>query len=319
MTTAGRQRGVALITALLVVALATVAAVAMATRQQLDIRRTGNLLHGEQAYTYLLGAESWARVVLARDLRDSQIDTLSEDWATQLPASFVEGGSVLGRIRDAQALFNLNSLVVAGQADEPAVDRYKHLLEALDLPVELADALVDWMDADVNVRFPDGAEDQTYLLLQPPYRTSNQPLGDISELRVIRGYEPEVIEVLRPHVIALPGPTPININTATATVLRSLAPQLSEMDGANLVSARGAQAQEAFADVGAFLALPEMDGKQPPPDAAAVSVSSEWFVFEGQANVGQASARLATLLHRSSQGVEVIQRRREFVPLPEAE
>jgi general secretion pathway protein K len=319
MTTGGRQRGVALITALLVVALATVAAVAMATRQQLDIRRTGNLLHGEQAYTYLLGAESWARVVLARDLRDSQIDTLSEDWATQLPASFVEGGSVLGRIRDAQALFNLNSLVVAGQADEPAVDRYKHLLEALDLPVELADALVDWMDADVNVRFPDGAEDQTYLLLQPPYRTSNQPLADISELRVIRGYEPEVIEVLRPHVVALPGPTPININTTTATVLRSLAPQLSEMDGANLVSARGAQAQEAFADVGAFLALPEMDGKQPPPDAAAVSVSSEWFVFEGQANVGQASARLATLLHRSSQGVEVIQRRREFVPLPEAE
>jgi general secretion pathway protein K len=319
MTTGGRQRGVALITALLVVALATVAAVAMATRQQLDIRRTGNLLHGEQAYTYLLGAESWARVVLARDLRDSQIDTLSEDWATQLPASFVEGGSVLGRIRDAQALFNLNSLVVAGQADEPAVDRYKHLLEALDLPVELADALVDWMDADVNVRFPDGAEDQTYLLLQPPYRTSNQPLADISELRVIRGYEPEVIEVLRPHVVALPGPTPININTTTATVLRSLAPQLSEMDGANLVSARGAQAQEAFADVGAFLALPEMAGKQPPPDAAAVSVSSEWFVFEGQANVGQASARLATLLHRSSQGVEVIQRRREFVPLPEAE
>jgi general secretion pathway protein K len=319
MTAAARQRGVALITALLVVALATVAAVAMATRQQLDIRRTGNLLHGEQAYTYLLGAESWARVVLARDLRDSQIDTLSEDWATQLPASFVEGGSVIGRIRDAQALFNVNSLVVAGQADAAAVERYKHLLEALDLPVELVDALVDWIDADVNVRFPDGAEDQTYLLLQPPYRTANQPLADISELRLIRGYEPEVIDVLRPHVIALPGPTPININTATATVLRSVAPQLSEIDGANLVSARAAAAEEAFTDIGTFLALPELGGKQPPPDAAAVSVSSEWFVFEAQANVGAARARLATLLHRTSQGVDVIQRRREFVPLPDAE
>ncbi len=319
MRTAEPQRGVALITALLVVALATVAAVAMATRQQLDIRRTGNLLHSEQAYSYLLGAESWARVVLERDLRDSQIDTLSEDWATQLPASFVEGGSVIGRIKDAQALFNLNSLVVAGQADAPAIERYKHLLEVLDLPVELADALVDWMDADVNVRFPDGAEDQTYLLLQPPYRTSNQPLADVSELRLIRGYEPEVIDALRPHVIALPGPTPININTAAATVLRSLAPQLSEMDGANLVSARAAEADEAFKDVGTFLALPELAGKQPPPDAAAVTVSSEWFVFESQASVGQARARLASLLHRTSQGVDVIQRRREFVSLAAAE
>jgi general secretion pathway protein K len=320
MRTAERQRGVALITALLVVALATVAAVAMATRQQLDIRRTGNLLHGEQAYTYLLGAESWARVVLARDLRNSKIDSLSEDWATLLPASFVEGGSVVGRIRDAQALFNLNSLVVGGQPDTPAIERYKHLLEALDLPVELIDPLVDWMDADVNVRFPDGAEDQTYLLLQPPYRTSNQPLADISELRVIRGYEPEVIEVLRPHVVALPGPTPLNVNTASATVLRSLAPALSEIDGANLISARTAAADEAFAEVGPFLALPELAGKQPPVDAAAVSVSSEWFVFEGQANVGQASARLSTLLHRTADGtLEVIQRRREFVPLPESE
>ena len=320
MRTAERQRGVALITALLVVALATVAAVAMATRQQLDIRRTGNLLHGEQAYTYLLGAESWARVVLTRDLRNSNIDSLSEDWATLLPASFVEGGSVVGRIRDAQALFNLNSLVVGGQPDAPAIERYRHLLEALALPVELIDPLVDWMDADVNVRFPDGAEDQTYLLLQPAYRTSNQPLADISELRLIRGYEPEVIEVLRPHVVALPGPTSLNVNTASATVLRSLVPGLSEIDGANLISARAAAADEAFAEVAPFLALPELAGKQPPVDAAAVSVSSEWFVFEGQANVGQASARLSTLLHRTADGtLQVIQRRREFVSLPEPE
>jgi len=319
MTTLRRQSGVALITALLVVALATVAAVGMAARQQLDVRRTGNLLHSEQAYTYLLGAESWARVVLQRDLRDSQIDTLAEDWATQLPASIVEGGSVIGRIRDAQALFNLNSLVVGGQPDNPAIERYKHLLEVLDLPVELADALVDWMDADVNVRFPDGAEDQTYLLLQPPYRTANQPLADISELRLIRGYEPEVIAALRPYVVALPGPTPINVNTASATVLRSLAPQLSETDGANLVSARASEPEQAFNDVGAFLALPELANKQPPVDAAAVTVNSEWFVFEGEANVGQALTRLSSLLHRTAQGMQVIQRRRAFVPLPEEE
>ncbi|MGD2073918.1 MAG: type II secretion system minor pseudopilin GspK [Gammaproteobacteria bacterium] len=310
------QRGVALITALLVVALASIAAVAMATRQHLDVRRTGNLLHGEQAYTYLLGAESWASVVLFRDLRESQIDTLEEDWATQLPATFVEGGSVIGRITDAQALFNLNNLVVGGQADEVAVDRYKHLLEALELPIELADALVDWMDADVNVRFPDGAEDQSYLLLQPPYRTANQPLVDVSELRLIQGYEPEVVETLRPYVIALPVPTPININTAGATVLRSLAPGIAESEGASLVSARP---EEGFPGTAAFLKLPELAGKEPPPDGAAVSVQSDWFLFQGEANVGQARAQLTALLYRADRGVEVVQRRRQLVRLPEPE
>ena len=318
MTKWRRQSGVALITALLVVALATVAAVGMAARQQLDIRRTGNLLHSEQAYTYLLGAESWARVVLADDLRNNQTDSANDDWANK-PVSLVEGGMVTGTVRDAQGLFNLNSLVVGGQPDNPAIERYRHLLEALDLPVELVDPLVDWLDVDVNVRFPDGAEDQTYLLLQPPYRSANQPLADISELRLVRGYEPEIIEVLRPHVTVLPGPTPINVNTAPAAVLRSLAPQLSEVDGGNLASARAAEPDGVFKDVGSFLALPEFAGKQPPPDANAVSVGSEWFVFEGQANVGSASARLSSLLHRTSQGVQVIQRRRAFVPLPQEE
>lgn len=316
MGKAERQRGVALITALLVVALASVAAVAMATRQQLDVRRTGNLLHGEQAYTYLLGAESWASVVLARDLKESQVDTLDEDWATQLPASFVEGGSVIGRISDAQAMFNLNNLVVGGQEDPVAVDRYKYLLEALELPAELADALVDWMDADVNIRFPDGAEDQTYLLLEPSYRSANQPLVDVSELRLVRGYEPQVVDTLRPYVVALPVPTPININTAGAMVLRSLAPGIAESEAASLVSARP---DKGFSGTAAFLKLPELAGKQPPPDGSAVSVQSQWFLFQGEANVGQARARLAALLYRSAQGIEVIQRRRQFVPLPEPE
>ena len=78
---AQRQRGVALITALLIVALATIAAVAMASRQQLDVRRTANILDGDQAFFYALGVESWARRILVRDQRDGQIDHPGEDWA----------------------------------------------------------------------------------------------------------------------------------------------------------------------------------------------------------------------------------------------
>ena len=95
-----RQRGVALITALLVVSLATVAAVAMVTRLQVDMRRTGNLLNGEQAYAYAVAAESWAFVILRRDQEESDFDSLGEDWASALPPIAVEGGFVNGRIED---------------------------------------------------------------------------------------------------------------------------------------------------------------------------------------------------------------------------
>ena len=186
---AGGQRGVALLTALLVVSLATVAAVAMATRQHVDVRRTGNLLHGEQAYAYALAAESWARVIMDRDAEDSSIDTLEEDWAFALPPISVEGGFVDGRITDLQGRFNINNLVgVKGAPSEADRDYFNRLLVVLDLDPALTNALLDWLDADIDARYPDGAEDDTYLLNNPPYRAANRPLSSVSELGLVKGF-----------------------------------------------------------------------------------------------------------------------------------
>jgi len=302
------QRGVALITALLVVALATLAAVAMATRQQLDIQRTGSLLHSEQAYAYVLGAENWAKVVLIRDRKDSEIDTLSEDWATQPPASIVEGGSIFGRILDLQGRFNVNGLVAGGEANADAVESYKRLLILLDLDEGLADALVDWIDENIDVRFPDGAEDDTYLLLPTPYRAANRPLVDISELRLVKGYEPKVIEKLRPFVVALPEATPINVNTASAEVLSTVAEDLGLSDGEALVEARG---EKGFESVDSFLKEDALAGKKVNP--ASLGVQSNWFLMVSEANIGQGRARLASLIQRTPDATRVVRRQREFV------
>jgi general secretion pathway protein K len=302
------QRGVALITALLVVALATIAAVAMATRQQLDLRRTGSLLHGEQAYSYVLGAESWAQVVLARDLRESGIDTLEEDWSTQPPVSFVEGGAVFGRILDLQGRFNLNNLVAGGAPDNEAIERFKRLLRLLELDETLADPLIDWIDENIDVRFPDGAEDETYMLLDTPYRTANLPLADVSELRLVKGYSAEVIDKLRPFIVALPETTAINVNTASAEVLSTVAEELSTSDGEALVEARG---EEGFESVDSFLQDPTLSAKN--AAAASLSVTSQWFLMVSEANIGQGRARLASLLQRSDRGVLVVRRQREFI------
>lgn len=304
----GQQQGVALVTALLVVAIATVAAVAMVNRQQLDIRRTGSLLHGEQAWAYVVGAENWAVVVLRRDREDSKIDTLGEDWSTQPPVSFVEGGSIIGRLIDLQGRFNVNNLVSGGGANVANIDYYKRLLRLLDLEEELADALVDWIDDDINVRFPDGAEDENYLLLETPYRVSNRPLADISELRLVKGYTAEVVARLQPYLVALPEPTPINVNTADAVLLAALDADLGLSDGEALVEARG---EDGYESVDSFKNQPALNAKQ--VDDSLLSVETRWFLMVSQADIGQGRARLASLIQRTDDALRVVRRQREFL------
>ena len=305
-----RQRGVALITALLVVALATAAAVAMATRLNVDMRRTGNLLNGEQAYAYALAAESWAYVILRRDQADSEYDSLGENWASALPPIAVEGGFVNGRIEDLQGRFNVNNLIVDGgdpAEPEAAVDDeqlayFKRLLDVLDLEPALAPALLDWIDADINATFPDGAEDEAYLLAEPPYRTANGPMVNISELRMVQGFTPEVIAVLVPHVTALPEETTININTASAAVLRALHKELDDSGVEQLISDRG---DDGFAELDTFLEHNALAGLDIEID---VDISSDWFNVLTATSVGRGKAQLESLLWRGDGSPRIISR-----------
>jgi general secretion pathway protein K len=117
-----KQQGVALITALLIFSLVAIAAVAMADRQSLDIRRTENLIHYDQAYMYALGAELFAAEVLAHGDQDKNIDTLNPDidpWNTELPPVPVDGGTIGGFIRDATARFPINNMVDANGDRQP--------------------------------------------------------------------------------------------------------------------------------------------------------------------------------------------------------
>ena len=313
-TRATRQRGVALVTALLVVSLATVAAVAMATRFQIDLRRTGNLLNGEQAYAYALSAESWASVVLRQDLQDSQHDSLDEGWSTALPPIPVEGGFVNGRVEDLQGRFNVNNVVkVGGSVNKLQLEYYKRLLDLLGLEPELAPALLDWLDGDINATFPDGAEDDEYLRADIPYRAGNRPLVDVSELRLVKGYTPEVMLALEPHVTVLPVPTPININTATPIVLQALHAELDESDIEQLIATRD---ETAFTDLKEFLAHDALAGLE---IAVATDIKTEWFSVLTDVSVGRGRARLESILYRKTGRPQIVSRTRTAKRIPEDE
>ncbi|MDJ0862431.1 MAG: type II secretion system minor pseudopilin GspK [Gammaproteobacteria bacterium] len=291
------QRGVALVTALMVVSVATVAAVALATRLQIDINRTSNLLDADQATLYALGAEGWALHVLAQDRSEGNVDSLGEQWATLLPPFAVEGGTVSAWVEDLQGRFNLNSLVADGSVNKPAVERMRWLLESLELDTGLADSVVDWIDADLDVYLPDGAEDDEYLNYERPYRPGNGLMWSPSELRLVKGMSREGFEKLIPLVTTLPIATPVNVNTAPARVLMTVAEGMTESDAESIVSDRG---EDGYKSVDSFLEHPALKGLK--VDQQAVAVSSEWFAVHAEADIGRGRARIYSIVHRASGG-----------------
>ncbi|MGW8228252.1 MAG: type II secretion system minor pseudopilin GspK [Gammaproteobacteria bacterium] len=292
-----RNRGVALLTVLLVVALATTTAVAMASRQQLDIRRTENTLYQGQALMYLYGVETWSQQFLADDRRDNEIDHNGEDWATRLPPLPVEGGQVQGFLEDLQGRFNLNTLNQSGDTGKLARERFERLLRQLDLNTEMISTILDWLDADIEARFPAGAEDDYYLGLDPAYRTANQNMLSPSELLLLKDLNKEIYDKLRPFVTTLPATTAININTASVEVLLSLADDLSKSEIESLVKKREDKPYKSVED---FLAEDMFAGKNIPLEG--LSVNSDYFLLHAQADIGHVQQTLISIFVRDKEG-----------------
>ncbi len=296
-----RERGVALVTALLVVALAAVAAVAMTSRQQVDIRRTQNALEAEQLRFYLYGVEDWAGKVLEQDRKDNQVDHAGEDWATHLPPVPLENGQLSGHIEDAQGRFNLNNLVVDGKTSAEDLARLRRLLAALELEPTLADAVVDWIDDNMDPWSPHGAEDTTYLGREPPYRAANRPLTDVSELRLVAGFDADSCRLLAPHVTALPARTAINLNTATVEVVMALADGIGRSDAEGFVAGRDGQHYTALDEA---LKAPALADRKVAHDG--LGVSSDYFVVMSDISFGRLRQRYSSLLQRNETGATTL-------------
>lgn len=304
MTGIVRQRGVAIITALLIVAIATTISISISTRLQLDVRRTGNVIAGDQAYLYTLAAESWSKRILIQDRKDSEIDHLGEDWAIELPPLPVEGGYIQGKLTDLQSCFNINSLLDAGTDTNTGTNtnvartRLERLLTNLKIDTAGAQAIIDWIDSDLQTTIPDGAEDVYYMNLDQPYRTANTPLQSISELRLIKGFEdPVVYATVLPHVCAFGVNTPININTATTEVLRSLADDLTDSDIEKIIEQRN---DTAFNNINEFTSSSNL--KEKIGSTEGLSVDTEYFMLQTESTIGQVRVLGYSIIHRNIDG-----------------
>lgn len=290
-----RHRGVALITAILISALASMVATNLAWDNAIDVRRTMVLLHRDQAMQIALGAESWVIGILHQDLTDSQTDHLAEIWATELPGLPIEGGEVFGNVTDLQGRFNINNLIDENGAVLPeSLEQFRRLLNVLGLDPRIAGITADWLDADQDAQFPDGAEDPIYTAILPPYRTANQMLTSVSELLALDGMDKETFDVLAPHITALPGRTAINVNTATPAVLQSLDENITASDVESLLAER---------EEGGFVDIPTAFSSLVAPDVLnSLDQATNFFQLRVVVRIDRVQVTMYSMLQRSPQG-----------------
>jgi general secretion pathway protein K len=297
MTTLHAQRGVAVITAILVVTIGTIIAVNLMWQGTLDLRRAESALAADQGLLYVQGAEAWAADILRQDLVDSpNSDHLGEQWAIELPPLPVDGGTIAGRLEDLQARFNLNNLIGADGRENQLVRRqFERLLNSVDIDPALAGAVVDWLDYDTDLRFPTGGEDVTYSGVEPTYHTANSMITSPSELMAIAGFDRDGYQRLAPYVTALPMGTKLNVNTASDVVLASLSDDLDIATAASLIEQR---AGADFVDIDeTFSGLVEPDVLQ------TIDGVSEHFLLTATVTLGTNQMTLRSVLQRDQSGI----------------
>ncbi|WP_162900258.1 MULTISPECIES: type II secretion system minor pseudopilin GspK [unclassified Acinetobacter] len=223
------QRGIALITILVMVALATILAATIAKHQRNTAESTAYLMRQNQALLYAKSAEAFFAELLVDDAQNAaDVDHLQETWAKPMPAFPVEDGFVSGRLEDQSGKFNLNGLLKSdGTVNEAAKLWFEKLLERVGLPAQLSEAVIDWQDENDEVSGSMGAESTYYQSLAQGYLPANRPFYNIEQLKLVRGFEGRNYQLIAPYVSALSSNAlKVNINTAPALVLASIDPKL---------------------------------------------------------------------------------------------
>lgn len=224
-------KGMALLMALVMMAIASSLAVGIWYKNQLSLARINNLQQSYQAKHYSQGMLLWASDILREDYAqdENQHDSSLDAWLQGIQGMVVEDAVLSGKLVGLNGRFNVNNLIIDGVKSEPHVAYFRNLLLALELDVSLADKVLDWMDADQTPE-PNGAEDFTYLAKSPSYQTSSQHFKHINELSLLDGLNDTDFERLSPYISTLPVTnvaTKMNVNTMPAVMLSALHPLIT--------------------------------------------------------------------------------------------
>lgn len=303
------QRGVALITIMLIVALLTVIVSRVGLSGQIWVRQVDNANAYTQAELASRATQVWVADILEQD--KNNLDGWTDLWAQPLPPMPVDWGILSGRIEDMQSRFNLNNLVdTDGKVDGQALQQFERLLTVLELDPGISQAVIDWIDKDGSPAGSSGAEDVYYLGLEQGYLAANRPFEDTAELRLVRGIDRAAWNKLAPLVSALPVAVTLNVNTASAEVLAAALTDVDLTQALSMAEKWVAQAvTQPVEDMQKFTS--QIYGEQTGQIPAGLGMVSDYFTAHTRLDFNQVNYQIASLYQRSQGKVTLISHHRE--------
>lgn len=331
-----RQRGVAVVTALLLTTLAVTIVASLFWQQQVQVRSIENQRLQLQKQWILRGALDWARLILRENARLSNYDSLDQPWAVPLLDTrldqYVENNradtessdaTLSGQMVDAQSLYNLTNLAPNGQIVEKEVKAFARLLASQRLNPSLAQDTAAMVAASVPRQPPPatgatGNEQNIDPLTGLPRANANpntgatgnqgpptvtvssqrlMPMTQVEDLLAIPGFTPEAVEKLRNLVIFLPqGGTSLNINTAPVEVLAAVIGNISTSDAAVIVATRTTASFRSKETIANQ--LPGIPTLGP----SNLDVYSNYFLVNGRVKLNRAALQIQALMKRTGRG-----------------
>lgn len=300
---ADSQRGVALLTILLLVVSITVVAGAMLASQKIAIRRSGLLFEQNQLLQDINAGQQLAVTLIRADAKLNDTDSAQDIWAQPIPPYILGGHSIGIELRDEGSRFNINNLYHNGAVDTAALAVFQRLLTQLNLELDIAVAVLDYQDADSEV-YQDGG-DESVVYAQQSNRGAaqnlpNQALLSIDQLAEVKGIDSQVLATLRPYITAVPYYLPININTASPVLLAALVEGASSQQMQSIAELRAKQAFSSIDDVWQLPVLSSIKAEQRKALTPLLAVDSQAFMalitVSDNATFGQARQRFATVI-----------------------
>ena len=313
-----RQRGVAVITALLLTTLAISIVASLFWQQQVQVRSMENQRLHLQTKWILRGALDWSTLVLDTFKNTTGYTSLDQAWATPLAETRldqyiererVEGenfdATLSGNVTDASARYNLRNLANANGPVQEQVALFSNLLRILQMQQSLADRIAEYVAATLPPAPPTGTDDpqqQPQPQQPPPPRrstVSGKPISllQVDDLLAVPGVTQEMIERLRPFVIVLPSGnavTTVNVNTAPPELLAAMIGNMSVSEANTLVAQRK---QAPWKDMGNFKTA--LGGRAVTAGDSA-DVKSDWFLVDSRIRLDRAALNAQALIYRPS-------------------
>jgi general secretion pathway protein K len=329
-----RQRGIALLVAIMLVALGTIIAASIAYENAMTARRGTATFALDESVLVAEAAESLAAFGLREVWRMDRNHTyIGQGWDKPVgPVEVVPDVMLIASLEDVQGRFNLNNLVKAdGTPDETQVAALEQLLTSLGIEAKWALYIVDWIDPDIVPSNPEGAEDSVYLGQTPPYRTANTYITSPSELLALPGFGRDRYKKLEPFITALPYGTPLNLCTAPGAVLDAFIPGRQEfgLDPEGLSKNRQA-AGACFPTKNEYQAAggggtpatppPPAPGRSPTPPGLqspagpSFDEKSSYFKLTSYVTIGTTEFNLYSLLYQDQNSGQVRPILRSYTP-----